>query len=341
MIQQFPTANISRLNWLISIMTSLLVYIFVLTVSQDVFFSFTRLCQNMVYMVILTFGDLWLRQWFERRKTNKAKIQFYIFSYLVAFLDFCFVMLLYAWITNTRWEGANNNNILRSLGLAFISTSVFNTLILVMQNLVLLQRKQIRNEMENLELKASVSEAANLLLRQQIHPHFLFNALSTLKSLYKEDSNQGEQYLVHLADFLRASISNQHSVKSLIADELSFCHGYVSMQKLRFGTSFNYETDISSESINNKFLPYFSLQPLIENALKHNSHTEESPINISIREIDGYIVVENNIQANLFRDHSTGNGLYNLSERYRLLGEENIIITSENGFFAVRLKIID
>lgn len=317
-------------------MTSLLVFLFVNVAAHNIFFSFTRFCENLVYMLILTFGNLLLRQVFEQGRLHKYV--FYLCSYLIAILDFGLIVMLYSWLTGTKWEGANNLS--SSLSLAFISTIIFNSLVLVLQNLFILQRKQVRHEMENLQLKASVNEAANLLLRQQIHPHFLFNALSTIKSLYKEDSQQGEEYLVHLADFLRASISNQQSVKSVIADELAFCHSYVSMQQLRFGTSFTYAVEISAHTIHNSYLPYFSLQPLIENALKHNTHTEQAPIHITIKEADGYIIVRNNIQENLYREHSTGSGLFNLSERYGLLGEGNIGITYGDGYFSVSLKIL-
>lgn len=336
MIRRFPTTSVSWLNWTISVMTSLLVFLFVQVATHDVKMSFSRFCENMVYMVILTFANLWLRQLLEKRKIGK--VRFSIYSYGIAYLDFAVVVPLYSYITHSSWEGANDLS--SSLALAFVATSTFNTLILVLQNLFILQQKQGRQEIENLQLKASVNEAANLLLRQQIHPHFLFNALSTIKSLYKENNNQGEEYLVHLADFLRASISNQQSVKSVIRDELAFCHSYVSMQQLRFGTSFTYTVEISAHTINNCYLPYFSLQPLIENALKHNTHTEQAPVNISVREADGYIIVRNNIQQNVYREHSTGNGLFNLSERYGLLGEGNIRINDEHGSFSVSLKIL-
>lgn len=342
MFRQLPINNLIRLNLMITVLISLLVFIFVTTFSHDVLYSFTRFLQNVVFMVLLTSANLllWGYLYKDGLTDKRDKILFYICSYAIAFLDFCIVKWLYTWITNTRWEGEGAHPF-ESYLLAFLSTSILNTLILIIQNLVILQYKQNLSKIENLELKSNVMEASNLLLRQQIHPHFLFNALSTIKSLYKEDLQQGEEYLVYLADFLRVSIANQTAMTTLISDEVNFCMDYLKMQKVRFGSALNYSIDISEQTIKTKYLPYFSLQPLVENVLKHNFLTEKRPVTIAIRESDGYITVSNNLQEIMFKEKSTQSGLYNLAERYRLLGEEAIKITTDNGFFTVRLKILD
>jgi LytS/YehU family sensor histidine kinase len=83
------------------------------------------------------------------------------------------------------------------------------------------------------------------------------------------------------------------------------------------------------------------LQPLVENVLKHNDLTEERPILITIKESDGYITVSNNVQLRSYKEISTGQGLSNLAERYRLLGEKEIVIHSDNHFFTVGIKTLD
>ncbi|NRF38052.1 sensor histidine kinase [Pedobacter foliorum] len=249
------------------------------------------------------------------------------------------VKTLYSVVTGQKWEG-EGPNLYQSYALAVLSIWILNTMILVLQNLVILQQRKTQTEIENLQLKANMSETANLLLRQQIHPHFLFNALNTVKSLYKNDFKQGENYLVHLANFLRVSISNQTTTTTLIKNELEFCLDYLKMQSIRFGTAMEYAIDISQEHIEKGYLPFFSLQPLVENALKHNSLTEESPILITIKDENGYLLVSNNLQPRSYKETSTGQGLLNLAERYRLLGEDAIIISADNSFFTVKIKIL-
>jgi LytS/YehU family sensor histidine kinase len=271
---------------------------------------------------------------------NYAKIKLYLSSYLITIIIWILVRTLYSYLTGSPWEG-EGQHIYQAYSLAILAIWVINTLILIVQNLVILQYKKAQSEIENLQLQANISETANLLLRQQIHPHFLFNALNTIKSLYKKDLQQGEDYLVHLANFLRVSISNHTTKTTLIKNELEFCLDYLKMQKIRFGTAIDYSINIPEETIQSRYLPFFSLQPMVENALKHNDLTEERPILITIKEENGFLLVSNNVQPRSYKETSTGQGLLNLTERYRLFGEEGITIKSDSSFFTVGLKILD
>jgi len=127
----------------------------------------------------------------------------------------------------------------------------------------------------------------------------------------------------------------------LVNNELAFCLDYLKMQKIRFGAALDYSISISEQTIQSRYLPFFSLQPLVENALKHNDLTEERPIHITIKEEDGYLSVTNNLQLRSYKENSTEQGLSNLAERYRLMGEDTIVISSDNQFFTVRIKILE
>lgn len=80
-------------------------------------------------------------------------------------------------------------------------------MIVITHNIVILRHEKTNTDLENSMLKVANLESANLLLKQQIHPYFLFNTLSMLKSLYKTDAQAGEAYLTHLVSFLGASLS--------------------------------------------------------------------------------------------------------------------------------------
>lgn len=342
MQELLPTGNLRKLNWIISFMIGLLFFIFVLAVAHDFYFAFTRSLQALLFTVILCFGNTFLLPRFIRTRNQEIDIdvKFFIISYLFAILDFLFVKTLYSELTGIKWEG-ENNTIYFSYGLAILATWVINTFIAVIQNLVVLQYRKSQAQIENLLLKSNISEMSNLLLRQQIHPHFLFNALSTVKSLYKKAPLQGEDYLVHLANFLRASIINRDTNTALVRQELEFCTDYLSMQKIRFGEAFNYNISISNHTADSMYLPYFSLQSLVENALKHNDLNERSPILIQVWEEDGFICVRNNINAPKYKEVTTGQGLSNLAERYRLLGEEEVKIDTADNAFCVRIKMLN
>jgi len=223
------------------------------------------------------------------------------------------------------------------LGLLII---LINVVIIVIHDYIILIHLKTQADIENARLKNAQAEAVNQLLRQQIQPHFLFNALNTLKSLYKIDPTGGEKYIVHLSDFLRASFSNSNTKITPVKEEIKLCMDYLEMQKIRFGHSLQFEFNLESEIINHGLVPSFSIQPLIENAIKHNELTLESPLQIAISSREGRIRVTNNIQLKPVTDHYTGSGLTNLTERYRLLCQDDPVIEKDEYSFSVSIKVI-
>ena len=88
------------------------------------------------------------------------------------------------------------------------------------------------------------------------------------------------------------------------------------------------------------YLPVFSLQSLVENAIKHNGFTPKKPLTIFIRQWDNYIEVSNTIKAKQYGEISSKSGLSNLAERYYLLTGEEITVKNDGEIFSVGFKII-
>ncbi|ACU63811.1 sensor histidine kinase [Chitinophaga pinensis] len=217
---------------------------------------------------------------------------------------------------------------------------VVNVLVFILHNYITLLHAKNHTELENARLKFANTEAINQLLRQQIHPHFLFNALNTLKSLIRRHPEKAEEYLIHLSDFLRASISKgQRDIISL-KDELKLSSDYLEMQKMRVGEALRFEISVDQQSLSNKWLPAFSLQPLLENAIKHNVLTVEDPLYLAVIQEGEYLKVVNNLQIKHQTEVSTGSGLMNLTERYRMLTGEDILIEDDGKTFTVKIKIL-
>lgn len=223
----------------------------------------------------------------------------------------------------------------------FVLGFILNTIVLIMQDLILLREKKAKIEIENAELKIKNVEASNQQLKQQIHPHFLFNSLNTLKALIKKDSDKAEDYLLKLSDFLRASFLSNLPNAQKLKDELKLCNDYLEMQKMRFGNALQYSIEIPVEFQNTVSVPVFSLLTLLENAVKHNVLTEESPLKIEITIKDGRISVLNNLQIKSAVEKSTGLGLINLAERYRIISDDEIIIRNDGQTFSVSIKLLD
>jgi LytS/YehU family sensor histidine kinase len=218
--------------------------------------------------------------------------------------------------------------------------AVINIVILVLHDFVIVRRAKIQADLENYKLQMKSTEAENLVLKQQIHPHFLFNALNTLKILYKKDVEMGEHYLLRLSDFLRVSVSHNKKFTATLEEEVSICLNYLEMQKIRFTTSLNWEIIIEQEASLKKKVPSFSLQPLLENAIKHNALTAASPLNIKIHQFNNTIEVSNNINTKYYSESSLKSGLSNLAERYRILSGQDITVKNDGKEFCVSFKFL-
>jgi sensor histidine kinase YesM len=215
-----------------------------------------------------------------------------------------------------------------------------NTIILIIQQLMLLREKKAMIESENAQLKIKNIEATYNQLKQQIHPHFLFNSLNTLKSLIRKQPIDAEIYLKKLSDFLRASIALNNENLAKLSDELKFCLDYLELQKGRFGEALKYSIELPEEA-KSGFVPVFSVQHLLENAIKHNALTIENPLFIEVKYDNNRIVVTNNVQTKTITEESTGRGLANLAERYKIISGDEILFQTDDNHFSVSLKILN
>jgi two-component system, LytTR family, sensor kinase len=195
-------------------------------------------------------------------------------------------------------------------------------------------------ELEYSKLKIENMEAKYQQLKQQINPHFLFNSLNTLKALV-DDNPKAEVFIKRLSDFLRTSISLNNEKTISVEDELIFCTNYLELQKTRFGEALQYSIDIPDEK-KVCYIPVFSIQLLVENAIKHNVLTPNHPLYIEITyKRNDYLLISNNMKLKNTSESSSGMGLTNLSERYKLLSGDDIIIETAHNCFSVTIKLLE
>lgn len=206
-----------------------------------------------------------------------------------------------------------------------------NGIILLIVNLVLTRDNENRLALSNMQLEVNNLMAQQAQLKHQLQPHFLFNALYTLQLLIGKEPQQAKQYLQRLAGFLRSSIQHARQDTISIGQEVQFCEDYLALQKVRFGEALTYHVDLTEDDKKGGQLPIFTLQVLVENAIKHNAFDVEQPLYICIkRHDDDQLLVENNLlpKSSGFST-SNGFGLRNLGERFRLLSfPEPVIETS-------------
>jgi sensor histidine kinase YesM len=223
----------------------------------------------------------------------------------------------------------------KGVGMKFLISIL---LIAIEMKIVDVLRHARSKEMENAQLRNAHLKAELGLLKGQLQPHFFFNALSSLSGVVREDPSRAQYYINQLSKVYRYSLQKNDNNLVHLRDELNAVQSYVALLKMRHEKGFELKVDIAEEDMH-YLLPHMSLQPLIENASKHNIVTVSRPLQIHLFVEDKQLVVENNIQPVSFPEAGTGIGLPNLNERYKILMQQEISIMKKEGKFIVKLPL--
>ena len=128
---------------------------------------------------------------------------------------------------------------------------------------------ELRNqELHRAELQNNLVRAELQVLRTQLQPHFLFNALHSVGALVSIDPRAAQRMICSLGDLLRMSLAGQDHPESTLRQELQFLELYLAIQRVRFQEQLVTEINIAAEVLEAR-VPYLLLQPLAENAIKH------------------------------------------------------------------------
>ncbi|GAH05080.1 unnamed protein product, partial [marine sediment metagenome] len=219
-----------------------------------------------------------------------------------------------------------------------INITVF-LLAIVVANLLLLMKKMRIAEQENLQLIEEKSKAELSALKEQISPHFFFNTLSTLSSIVRNEKKEvGLEFIGEISKTYQYTLATKQDLVTL-KEEMAFLESYVFLLKRRFGDKLSFSQELPVDLLPLK-IPPMSLQLLVENAIQHNVITKETPLHIRIFAEKEMVCVENNLQEKESGVDSFGIGLQNLSNRYRLLSQKDIIITKDKQKFGVKLPLL-
>lgn len=190
--------------------------------------------------------------------------------------------------------------------------------------LQLLQRWR-RGEIERWQAEAAARALELQVLRAQINPHFLFNALNNLRALVNEDPARTREMLTRLSNTLRHTL--QHSAKERVplADELAVVRDYVALEQLHHEERLRVDWQVDPDTAGAS-LPPMLLQGLVENAIKHGIARTPGGgvVDIAIRRQGGLLTVQvgNPGRWAPGESDSTGLGLANLRERLARVGGE-------------------
>ncbi|MEM8892267.1 MAG: histidine kinase [Bacteroidota bacterium] len=234
--------------------------------------------------------------------------------------------------------GANTYERRYLLAATLINYLIVTPILLLLARFINLTFQQQENLLEKEQVKQKALQHQLAAIRTQINPHFLFNSLDSLTALIRENSDRALAFVDQLSWLLRSSLQRNEEDFIRIEEELAYLESYIYLQKERFGSKFKVDIRIP-DLWKEELIPSFSLQLLVENAIKHNIVSTQNPLVVEIYADEEFLLVRNRIQKRRDAVTSMGTGLANLSMRFKLLKKREVQILKEELHFTVKLPI--
>jgi two-component system LytT family sensor kinase len=201
-----------------------------------------------------------------------------------------------------------------------INTAVLIYMLEKQKGKTLAMQEQLQSKLAELDRQVKLTAEAQLLAMQaQINPHFLFNVLNTIIAASRTNPNRTRRLLILLAQFLRRALNAKKTFISL-REEMEFVNNYLILEKTRFGRKLVVKEEID-EQLWNLQVPRLSIQPLVENAVKHGIKAkvgngtvlikvfiENSDLKIQVKD-DGAGISPDHLQDVLQNGSGSGNGV--------------------------------
>jgi hypothetical protein len=147
---------------------------------------------------------------------------------------------------------------------------------------VLIWRRSQEREREAIEARRLAQEAQLQMLAYQLNPHFLFNALTSIRAMIDEDRGRARQMVTELAAFLRHALVERALHTTTLAAELEALRGYLAIEQIRFEERLAIETQVD-RAAESCAIPAFLIHPLLENAIKHGARDHgEGPLRVRL-----------------------------------------------------------
>ncbi len=191
---------------------------------------------------------------------------------------------------------------------------------------------------DNGRMKTELIQSQHEALKNQVNPHFLFNALNTLAGLIPEQPSAAVQFVQGLSNIFRYSLQHPRESTVVLAKELKVASAFLFLNEQRFMGQLSVLINLSDAG-KQKHIVVHALLTLLENTIKHNEISTEKSLSIIIRDEADYLVVANSYQPKSYLQPSLGLGLPNIVERYRMITDRPVLI-HKTDFFTVKIPLI-
>jgi hypothetical protein len=254
---------------------------------------------------------------------------------MIVLINYVFVVLYLHRPAAVLWDTGSLGRYIFPL----ICTSIIS-LVLHSRSFLLSWREAL---VQNERLQKEMAQAEAETLRQQLDPHFMFNALNALTSLVEEEPKVAVRFIRQLSQVYRYVLDARGREVVPLQDELAFAQSYLFLQRIRYGEALQAELPAPASVPATAVVPPLSLQLLLENALKHNVATASQPLQLRIEldEAGRRLRVVNSLRPRrVAPGESTGLGLPNLQGRYRHLTPEPVLVQRDDAEFSVTLPVL-
>ncbi|MFI1772328.1 2TM domain-containing protein [Thalassobellus citreus] len=284
----------------------------------------------------MTFFDFMNKRKWKKEDTIKRTVIGIVSSTVITLIGLFFLRML----TEILMNGKTFVDFIANEKISNYQFGLWITLtIVIIFHFVYFYNKYQQNKIKEQKVIAGTANAKFDALKNQLDPHFLFNSLNVLTSLIEENPDNAQRFTTSLSKVYRYVLEQKNKELVTVDEELKFAKTYMSLLKMRFEDSIVFTMPEKASNPESKVVP-LSLQLLLENAVKHNIVTANSPLHIKIYEDDGSLVVENNLQPKQIVKKSSGVGLSNIMQRYNLLTNRKIDINKEAKRFAVAIPML-
>lgn len=211
----------------------------------------------------------------------------------------------------------------------FHSFHFYLPMLLVMVVYIIVSNQvEISRERENRHKAESLAQQARwMMLRYQVNPHFLFNALNSIRALIGENDENARRVVSELSEYFRYSLTSDNEALVSMEQEINAVKSYLEIQKIRFASRMEVELDLDPLTLDYA-VPVFAIQTLVENGIKYGLKTSDGVLHLKIlsdlSEDKLHILVANS--GKLAREEKawdqgegSGTGLENLKERLAYL----------------------
>lgn len=178
-------------------------------------------------------------------------------------------------------------------------------------------RRMRAEELKTAQLNEQLSKSQFRLLKMQLHPHFLFNALHSISTLVYTDQARADRMITELSDLLRLSLESTEVVTVPLREELHYVKKYLELERIRFSDRLQIRFSIAADTMAVD-VPNLILQPLVENAIKHGTSKRPGPGTIDIKaykQHGGLVLAVEDDGPGIPGSETCGIGMRNVRER--------------------------